>query len=635
MRRRQMHNVARMIMIFFTAAVLYSCADDETTRRIEGRREIPPVHLGGRCVRMLVNPPLVYALYAKTGLQILEISDLTNPRFLQTVYMEEMASDLTLEGSRLYVAGGEAGLYVYDVIKPEKPVLLGRFQTGFSCTAVAVRSNMALVSDVKQGLLVMDVSDPANIRMLHSFGPEGACFAIRFQGSWAFAANVEHGLLVADVSEPSKARVVCTVPLIRPSDIVVRGNLAYVGRHFTDEGKPGGITVVDVSDPAKARVMSEHALHGDVMAMDILHDRLVMVQQSYGSHANRLIGFPFHDDGSLVPDITADLPGFAYDVQAMDNRLWVSGGKLGLHVYEEPVARRWTLMTTVAGGVHSVTRHGKQIFVAALQAGILVLDAEKKASPVHVQTLDTDGAVLHCAVTKRCLVAADGSAGVKAFVRGADGQYILSGRLLLDGVCASVAIKGDFALVASRQAGLYCVTISDPGNLRLAGTLPITGGARNVVVSDGLIYLAAGRHGLWIVDMNENGIMTIKNKLKLPGEARDVSVAGRMAYVACWGTGLRIVDVRNPGRAASIGDGVCYLPGTDKAYPLVRQYRFVDVCGDYAYVASPTRVDIIDISDPEHQILNNTIRSGKGQFGLNVGNGIAYLASDQGLLIYR
>lgn len=64
-------------------------------------------------------------------------------------------TSLSLEGERLYVGAGEAGVWVVDVAQPDRPRLLAHFDTPGRAEAVWPAGGQPYVADGAGGVLVL------------------------------------------------------------------------------------------------------------------------------------------------------------------------------------------------------------------------------------------------------------------------------------------------------------------------------------------------------------------------------------------------------------------------------------------------------------------------------------------------
>ncbi|MCK9566182.1 MAG: hypothetical protein M0Q43_09055, partial [Methanothrix sp.] len=72
------------------------------------------------------------------------------------------AVGVAVSGGYAYVANTGLGLQIIDVSNPSNPTLAGSCDTPGSAIGVAVSGSYAYVADYDKGLQIIDVSDPSN-----------------------------------------------------------------------------------------------------------------------------------------------------------------------------------------------------------------------------------------------------------------------------------------------------------------------------------------------------------------------------------------------------------------------------------------------------------------------------------------
>ena len=92
--------------------------------------------------------------------------ELKLPLFVYTlagsVDTPDAARDVAVAGDHAFVADRSSGLQVIDITDPTNPTLAGSYDTPGSAHAVAVAGDHAFVADGASGLQVIDITDPIN-----------------------------------------------------------------------------------------------------------------------------------------------------------------------------------------------------------------------------------------------------------------------------------------------------------------------------------------------------------------------------------------------------------------------------------------------------------------------------------------
>ncbi|MBN1329232.1 MAG: hypothetical protein JXA54_07140 [Candidatus Heimdallarchaeota archaeon] len=206
------------------------------------------------------------------------------------------ASDVIIDGTKAYLADGEAGIHIIDVQNPNNPVLLGSYNTPGFARRLALQGKTLYVADGSGGIQILDVADPTHpafvleinslpkvnnialygglivvttdegihtIRCSNGMGVTDFgvsyysntfdlyhCYDVKVKGTIAYVAGGPDGFYTLDVSEPANPTLLDHVDAEFPSDIYRRldvyGQFAYVV-------KLGGVHVFDISDPTSIK----------------------------------------------------------------------------------------------------------------------------------------------------------------------------------------------------------------------------------------------------------------------------------------------------------------------------------------------------------------------------------------------
>mgnify|MGYP000601512248 CR=1 FL=1 len=120
------------------------------------------------------------------GLQILDITEPTSPRWTGAWNRRGAVNGVFVVGDHAYLANRVAGLEVLDVRDPQRPVSLAKLHTGGDAMAVLVQGDFAVLAEAKmanghsvvpppgEGLTLVDVANRSAPRLLGRYvGPNG------------------------------------------------------------------------------------------------------------------------------------------------------------------------------------------------------------------------------------------------------------------------------------------------------------------------------------------------------------------------------------------------------------------------------------------------------------------------------
>ncbi len=191
-----------------------------------------------------------YAYVSNGNLKIIDIGNPSSPTVTGTLSMAYSLDDVSVSGSRAYLANGTSGIHVVDVSNPSSPSVVGTASTP-DAHGVDVVGDYAYVADMTDGLKVIDVSNPASPTVVSTESISNARY-VEVSGSYAYV-SAGTGLEIVNISDRGNPMALGT---ISTSDTVYRvdvsGDYAYVANDNN-----GGFKIVDVSDPTSPVIVSD------------------------------------------------------------------------------------------------------------------------------------------------------------------------------------------------------------------------------------------------------------------------------------------------------------------------------------------------------------------------------------------
>ncbi len=178
------------------------------------------------------------------------VFDVLNPRFIRPIAGLDtpgVAWSVTLDDVFAYVADGPGGVHVVRIDNPRRPDVVSTLFMNGSALAVDIAPDLiGTVAAGDRGIVMVNftLDDPVIIGAFGSF--DGTSFALDVvsSGRYLFVAHGEAGLVVMDAGDPT-----LPVPVTsRDTPGLARGLfLDGVVLYLADDG--GGLRIYDVSDP--------------------------------------------------------------------------------------------------------------------------------------------------------------------------------------------------------------------------------------------------------------------------------------------------------------------------------------------------------------------------------------------------
>jgi hypothetical protein len=488
----------------------------------------------------IVSPSHV-AIGSGSVFMMIDVSNATEPAKSSEIILGGRIRSIAVEGTRVYVAADEAGLYVIDISNPSAAMVLGSCYIEWSAYSVVVSGSYAYVGTYSGEMRVIDVSDPS-LPVAYSYCDlPSPAYGIAMGEGYVYVADGWDGLRVIDIGDPSAP---VEVGFYETPDLAF-GVAIGEGYAYVSESS-GGLRVIDISDPSAPA-----------------------------------------EEGFI------DTPGSGYGVAVNGAFAYVADGYDGLRVIDisdpsAPVEAGYCNDTLAPGYARAVAVSGKAAYVAHASRGLRVIDVSNAAAPVETGFFDTPADVADVVIE-----------GANAYLL-TNGRELLSIDIstpavpLEQGQC-STHRTGDSRAAASENYlyaigyGMSVVDISDPYAPQLAGSrLMVPPNGEDIALGAGYVYATSNYpNRLHVVDISNPQAPSEVGFLDMPASPEGIAVSGQYAYVATWDSGFRVIDISNP-----------TSPIERASFAARDGLRGVAVSGGYAYLCAGTNLQVVDINNP-------------------------------------
>jgi len=190
------------------------------------------------------------------GLLVMDIQQPSQPRSVAHLDVG-VAGWLRLSGHYAYVTTGPY-VAVVDIADPLRPVLLTKQPSGasYNTGSVVLQENLAFVAAGDAGLQIFDVIDPAKPRWVASAPMPGAALGVAVSGGYAYLTGGTNLLEVVSVTNPAEPRVITRLaghPGSSMQSIFIAHPYAYVADYNI------GLYVLNISSPPAPYVVATYA----------------------------------------------------------------------------------------------------------------------------------------------------------------------------------------------------------------------------------------------------------------------------------------------------------------------------------------------------------------------------------------
>jgi hypothetical protein len=168
------------------------------------------------------------------------------------------AEGVAVSGNHAFIAARPAwngaslvggGLQVINISDPTNPRRIGGYVTRGDGYAVAVSGNYAYVATDWDGLQVIDISNPANPWRAAACDTDGDAWGVAVSGIYAYVADHHAGLQVIDISIPALPRRVGGNSAFEGLGVVVNEDKVFVA------AGADGLAILDLFRPMRLQAL--------------------------------------------------------------------------------------------------------------------------------------------------------------------------------------------------------------------------------------------------------------------------------------------------------------------------------------------------------------------------------------------
>lgn len=220
-RREKIEN--RLIDIMFDGVALNSAAESSTTGQ------------GGSLARFQIVDNYLYTVGSHEMI-IFNISNLSNPTLTNTLYAGNNIETLFQAGGYLYI-GSTDGMYIYDLVNPEKPIFISEFVHWTGCDPVVVDGDYAYLTlrggnncgEQESVLEVIDIKDKTKPTLAARYTLENP-YGLGIKSNTLFVCDGAAGLKLFNKEDPLKISMIKQFKNIQAKDVIpLENKLLMIG----------------------------------------------------------------------------------------------------------------------------------------------------------------------------------------------------------------------------------------------------------------------------------------------------------------------------------------------------------------------------------------------------------------------
>ncbi len=546
-----------------------------------------------------------------------QIFDVTNPQ--KPILLGEFQTDPGCEGiyvlnNYAYVVnGGSNTLQIFDVSNLQSPRLVGSIGTGNFPQSVHVVGNYVYVTNRdSHSLQVFDVSNPASPQLVNSAGLRDCTCGTYVINKYIYITSEgTNSLQVFDISNPASPRLVGTVATSpHPSNVHVSGNYAYVTSYYNNT-----LQIFDVSNPARPRAMGiahtaagPHSVYVPASYVKTATGSQTVVSGSYAYVAtldtNKLQVFDVSNP--LRPVIVVVI-----DAGPCGCGLWVDGNYVYMVNTEGNILQIFDI-SRIVSRPPAMTAGFEPVLISTTQTGPSPQDLYVSGSNVFVSDV-ASYTIQTFNVSNPAKPVNFGFARTSSDPRSVFGFSVAGCEKCL---CVTNWITNIIEIF----------DVSNPAKPVRIGSVKTSTGPWDVYVDSPYIYVTNYvANTLQIFDASNPSSPRLTGQIATNALPFSVDVSGNYAYVTSAGSGkagdsgkLQIFDISNPSEPVLAGSV------ETNSGP-----RSVDVEGNLAYVTNwdSNTLQIFDVSSPANVRLVGSVNTDSNPRSVDVADNYAYVAN--------
>lgn len=278
-----------------------------------------------------VNGTYAYVAAGSAGLQVVDVTDRTNPKIATSLAIPANANYLRIAGNTLYLATSSC-LTIIDITNPLVPTILGSLQTPDVAWDVAVSGNLAYIADAGSGLQIADVTQAASPSIVGSLSiPNGTAQGIALSGKYAVVAAGSAGVVIFDITTAASPKILGSVITDGdPRKVAAQGSAAFIAQFTLDSSHAATEQVVDFSTPTAPQIVATTPLNLGGKLRDITTSTIGGHTFTLGADVHFVNGVPIVDvtqPSNPVPVAILDFSKYRDDnghgiAQTMPTCIW-------------------------------------------------------------------------------------------------------------------------------------------------------------------------------------------------------------------------------------------------------------------------------------------------------------------------
>lgn len=562
----------------------------------------------------------------QNGLVIVDISDNSEPEFVSRLPLSNRCESITVWGDYAYAVCDSPALQIIDISDPSDPVQVGILEIEITETRIFYENGYVYIPTGSHVSLI-DVSDPSNPFFVSSRGVSSSVEDIFVVDGLAYVAANAAGFVILDFTDPENPVRLGDIDIGYGAAVAVAGTLAYVA------ASADGLKIIGVSDPSDPILLGTYDLENRSARNVLAIDNLVYVCFGYERIHILEVNEPARPEMIGI-----------YDVDGSSSEIFLDGDNLFVSTSDDfrildvsdPTRPRFQGIYDVPYLTMDCVVDGNYAYLAEPD-GLIIVDISQPWNPIVITNFELPERELWNYSAELVMSAP------YIFIRGSDGinrnivavdvsdvyNPVILGQIeYLQFSQNHISLCGNYIYTNIKEEGiayLKLLDITDPSDPSFVSEVPLPDTyVRDIFAYDDYAYVANDDSGLVIIDATDPLDPTISYVFSSAGAASRVAVSGNYAFALTTNGGLQVLDVSNPENPEVVG-----------SYELDQWPTSISIYGDYAHIGYGSWPNsILDISDVSNIQIAQTYHTPGNSYCIQQVGDVLFIADHTSFLIF-
>ena len=239
----------------------------------------------GQARDVVVVGDYAYIADGDQGMQIVNILDKTNPGIAGSFDTSGTATGIFIDAGFAYIADGNQGITIIDIRDKTAPFLVSVSEIDGSAEKIYVSGDYAYVTAGKMGVYIINISSKGAPVIAGTYDTPGTASGIWVFDDYAYVADGEKGILIIDITDKTAPILTGDLDTIGfAENISVTVDIACVA-----DGA-NGLCSIDVSNPSQPTLIDEWSYNSPGIATDVFSGYFTDDEESYAFIADSASG---------------------------------------------------------------------------------------------------------------------------------------------------------------------------------------------------------------------------------------------------------------------------------------------------------------------------------------------------------